>query len=136
MLTIKSVTPIMKYEKLKIQNHFQEMITATVSHEMRTPLNAINGLLQSISLFVSSEQGKKLIKIVENSSKLLLFLVNDLLDYSQIKNGKFKKNEQPTDIRQAVTDLLDILRLAIEEKGLQLIFHCHDNVPQICVVDI
>jgi len=40
----------MKYEKLKLENHFYEMLTATVSHDMRTPLNSILNLLANIKL--------------------------------------------------------------------------------------
>ena len=47
MVMIKSISQIVRYEKLKLENHFYEMLTATVSHEMRTPLNAMIGLLQN-----------------------------------------------------------------------------------------
>ena len=75
------MTPLLKYEKLKLENHFYEMLTATVSHDMRTPLNAMCGLLQNIELFIKDKMGQKLLKIVNSSSKILLFLVNDLLDF-------------------------------------------------------
>lgn len=65
-----------------MQNHFYEMLTATVSHDMRTPLNAMTGLLSNIGPFISDERGLKLLKIVENSSKMLIFLVSDLLDFT------------------------------------------------------
>lgn len=89
---IKSLMPLVKYEKLKLENHFYEMLTATVSHDMRTPLNAMSGLLDSIRMFIQNEKGLRLLQIVDNSSRILLSLVNDLLDFSQIKNGKFKCN--------------------------------------------
>ena len=38
---LKNLTRIIRLEKLQVENHFYEMITATVSHDMRTPLNAI-----------------------------------------------------------------------------------------------
>ena len=44
MMVILQLTSLIKYKKLKTENHFFEMLTATVSHDMRTPLNAINGL--------------------------------------------------------------------------------------------
>jgi len=44
MIMIRSITHFVKYDKLKMQNHFLEMLTATVSHDMRTPLNSILGL--------------------------------------------------------------------------------------------
>lgn len=45
MIMIKSITSIVKYEKVKVKGKFYEAMTATFSHEMRTPLNAIIGLL-------------------------------------------------------------------------------------------
>jgi signal transduction histidine kinase len=53
MIMIKSLTPLIKYEKLKLENHFYEMLTATVSHDMRTPLNAMLGLINSIGTFIT-----------------------------------------------------------------------------------
>jgi signal transduction histidine kinase len=44
MIMVRSITHIIKYEQLKLQNHFLEMLTATISHDMRTPLNAILGI--------------------------------------------------------------------------------------------
>lgn len=65
------------------------MITATVSHDMRTPLNAINGLLESLGYFVRDERGVKILTIIRHSAKSLLFLVNDLLDFFKMKHGLF-----------------------------------------------
>ena len=53
MLMIKNITSIVKYEKLKLENYFYEMLTATVSHDMRTPLNAIVGLLQNLDIYIT-----------------------------------------------------------------------------------
>ena len=117
MILFKNLTPVVKYEKLKIENHYYEMLTATVSHDMRTPLNAIIGLLGNLDCFVI-EQGKRFLPIIKNSSQFLLFLVNDLLDFFQIKNGKFKKNEKPTNLRESIRGLLDMFRVGASEKGI------------------
>ena len=71
------------------------MITATVSHEMRTPINAMllevdNAL--NLQKNKNSRMNKKL-TIIKNSAKALLYLVNDLLDVFMIKNGKFNVQE-------------------------------------------
>ena len=44
MLIFNRITSLLKYEKLKVEKYFNELITATVSHDMRTPINAIQGL--------------------------------------------------------------------------------------------
>ena len=52
MYILKNLTSHIRYEKLKIENHFYEMLTATVSHDMRTPLNSMMGLIETLDLFV------------------------------------------------------------------------------------
>lgn len=66
------------------------MVTATVSHDMRTPINAITGLIESLGMFIKEERGRKLLSIIDNSAKSLLFLVNDFLDFFKMKHGKFE----------------------------------------------
>ena len=56
------------------------MLTATVSHEMRTPLNAIITLIHNMERYVENPKGVRLMKVIQNSAKMLLSLVNDMLD--------------------------------------------------------
>ena len=57
------------------------MLTATVSHDLRTPINVMIGLLTNLDPFVLDGMGKKFLGIILNSSKFMLFLVSDLLDF-------------------------------------------------------
>ena len=57
MIMVKSITHFIKYEKLKMHNHFLEMLTATVSHDMRTPLNAILGIGKNLEGHIKTEIG-------------------------------------------------------------------------------
>ena len=52
MFMMKNLTEHVRNGKLKLENHFYEMLTATVSHDMRTPLNAMIGLLSNIDQFI------------------------------------------------------------------------------------
>ena len=102
MIMIKDLTPIVKYEAVKLENHFHEMLAATVSHEMRTPLNIILGVLSALAKHITSEEGMRLHRIVTSSSHMLVYLVNDLLDLFQIKNSKFQKKERPINIKKSI----------------------------------
>ena len=57
------------------------------------------------------------------------------MDFFQIKNGKFAKNELRTNIKEAINSLLDIFEVAIKEKGLQLNYICRPAVPETVITD-
>ena len=54
---------------------------------MRTPLNAILSLLGALNKYIVDPRGHKFSKVIENSARMLLYLVNDMLDVFQINNG-------------------------------------------------
>lgn len=129
MIMARSITHIIKYEQLKLQNHFLEMLTATISHDMRTPLNAILGIGKNLEPHVTHEAGSRYLQIMMNSASLLHFLVNDLLDLFRIRNGKFSKHETKIDIRQHLNELIDIFQLQASEKGLELMLFVDESIP-------
>jgi signal transduction histidine kinase len=87
------------------------MLTATISHDMRTPLNAILGIGKNLEPHVADPAGSRFLRIMMNSASLLHFLVNDLLDLFRIRNGKFSKHEAKVDLRQHLAELVDIFHL-------------------------
>jgi signal transduction histidine kinase len=136
MIMARSITHIIKYEQLKLQNHFLEMLTATISHDMRTPLNAILGIGKNLEPHVTHEAGSRYLQIMMNSASLLHFLVNDLLDLFRIRNGKFSKHETKIDIRQHLNELIDIFQLQASEKGLELMLFVDESIPQSLIIDV
>ena len=63
-MLLNRLTSFVQNEKLKLENHFFEMITATVSHDMRTPINAITGLVSNLQHLVDSADGKRLLTVI------------------------------------------------------------------------
>ena len=55
IVLIRDLTPVILYEQMKFENQCYEMLTAAVSHDMRTPLNAILGLLIAIEFYVTDQ---------------------------------------------------------------------------------
>ena len=111
------------------------MITATVSHDMRTPLNTIIGLIHNIESSILDIRAKKLLDIVKNSSKILLYLVNDLLDFFQLKNDKFKINLTPQDVRKPIMEIVDMFQIVATEKNLTLDYHIDEAIPSQLYID-
>jgi len=136
MIMIKSITHFIKYSKLKLQNHFLEMMTATVSHDMRTPLNAILGIGKNLEMHIRGEAGLRFFKIIMNSAKLMHFLVNDLIDLFRIRNGKFTAVESRVDLKFHLTELIEVFELQAQEKGLGISLEHDPSIPKEVTVDI
>ena len=66
------------------------MVAASVSHEMRQPINAMMAQIESLKIVLCGQtQALQMTNIIKNSGELLLYLVNDMLDVYMINNGKF-----------------------------------------------
>ena len=101
---------------------------ALVSHEIRTPLNALAGfssLARSTSDPVKREQYHD---ILEESSRLLMELVNNILDMSKIEAGGMVLETAPFNLRQLVNSLEEQYRHLAEQKGLAFQLVIHDTV--------
>lgn len=97
------------YQQIELENQLNELLTATVSHEMRTPINSMLILIQSIKRFITDPRGLHLWNTINSSSLILLYLVNDMLDLYQIKNGKFRKNESVQDVAKEIKVIIEMM---------------------------
>jgi len=77
-----------------------------MSHEMRTPLNAIIGILQVFNLLGVPENIKEHCNVMDSSAQTLLHLINDVLDVSDMEYGSFKLSEAAFDFKKMTWDIL------------------------------
>lgn len=63
------------------------------------------------------------------------FLVNDLLDYFQIKKGKFQKNLKYIDVKQSLENLIEMFNVGASEKQINLIYECDEDIPSRLLLD-
>ena len=108
---------------------------ANMSHEIRTPLNGIIGLTQlTLDTPLNDEQTKNL-KMVMNSSDLLLALINDLLDFSKIEAGKLELEAIPFSFDDEMQTLVELNRINAEAKGLVFSYQVNGDVPLLLLGD-
>jgi signal transduction histidine kinase len=112
-----------RYRRIELENQFNELLTATVSHEMRTPLNSMLTLIHSLKRYVQGARGLHIWNTIQSSSMILQYLVNDMLDLYLIKNGKFKKNEQMQDIAKEISSIIEIMQIPCQQKNLKLLLN-------------
>lgn len=102
---------------------------AKVSHELKTPLNAIKGYVQVLKLSIDQPKQKKQLEIIEHSSDLLLKHVNELLDFSMIEDGKVKLAIHKLDIFQTAHEVEELFMIEAANKGIELKVMIDESIP-------
>ena len=103
---------------------------SVMSHEIRTPLNAIIGTISLFKFQEGLDETKKdLLRIMEISSENLLCLINDVLDFSKMEEGKIHFAERDIEIKTFLKNLRLANRVKAEEKGNNLKVMLDDEIP-------
>ncbi|MCE5203153.1 MAG: PAS domain S-box protein [Actinomycetia bacterium] len=110
-------------EELESANRAKDDFLTSMSHELRTPLNSVIGfahlLGEELPGRLNQEQHKQ-IEMIEGSGRLLLGLVNDVLDLAKIESGQVDVRMDDVDVSATVAEILDSLRTTVADKGVVL----------------
>jgi signal transduction histidine kinase/CheY-like chemotaxis protein/HPt (histidine-containing phosphotransfer) domain-containing protein len=112
-------------------NAAKSAFIATVSHEIRNPLNSIIGLVD-LNLQGSSlpRELREDLEVVQSSGNVILGLVNDLLDLSKIEAGRMELEAADFDLQEKVVSVVRAFRPAAEKKGISLDVDIEDGTPR------
>ncbi|MFA6700488.1 MAG: histidine kinase dimerization/phospho-acceptor domain-containing protein, partial [Thiomicrospira sp.] len=117
-------------------NQAKSQFLANMSHEIRTPLNAVIGLTEML-LGDSDLADKHLRRIqqVHASGKLLLGIINDVLDYSKIESGRLETEASEFKLNDMLEQLSVLFSEPTSKKGIELVFHVRPDVPTALIGD-
>lgn len=93
-------------KKAEESDRLKSAFLASMSHEIRTPLNAIVGFSEAITLIDDKEEQKEILKIINRNNKLLLRLINNIIDIAKIESGGIEHNVIQTDASALVDDVI------------------------------
>ncbi len=116
-------------------NRTKSAYFSCISHEFRTPLNSVLGMNEMILRETREENIKGYSENIENSGKLLLQLVNDILDSEKIAAGKMEIIPVDYDIKKVINELVAMVSISAREKGLKLKLDISDSLPAILFGD-
>lgn len=116
-------------EKAEESTKLKEAFLANMSHEIRTPMNAIIGFSDILSKRELGEEERDYVKTIKSAGENLLTIINDILDISKIEAGMMTFEEHTFSVKEIFKSLQVMLMGKANEKGLELIFSCDEDVP-------
>ena len=108
----------------------KEQFIASISHEMRTPMNAIYGMSNLLAQTDLNEEQRSYIGSVKQSSEILLGVINDILEVSTLQNGKMAFESKDFDIQELMTNLVNVMQYKKDEKSIEFQLHIAPSVPR------
>lgn len=115
----------------KAENHF----FSSMSHEIRTPINTIIGLNEIILRGDIPEDVAENARNIQGASKLLLTLINDILDLSKIKSGKMEIVNGSYETGKLFSEIVNMIWIKAKEKGLEFKLHVDPSIPSMLCGD-
>jgi PAS domain S-box-containing protein len=116
-------------------NEAKGRFLANISHELRTPMNAILGMIDVAMPKAAHPIVKDCLQTVKGSADLLLTLLNDLLDSSKIDAGKLELESAPFSLRRMLDQVTRVLAVRAAEKGLRFSCRVPEETPDALVGD-
>lgn len=115
----------------KAENHF----FSSMSHEIRTPINTIIGLNEIILRGDISEDVAENARNIQGASKMLLTLINDILDLSKIQSGKMEIVNVSYETGILFSEIVNMIWIKAKEKGLEFRLHVDPSIPSMLCGD-
>ncbi len=124
-----------KLDEVNQSIRLKSELLASVSHEVRTPLNGITGMSTLLLDTPLSEEQLDYAATIKKSAESVLTIVNDVLDLSGIEEGKITLQPVQFDLRSLIEDCVEVLSNKAEEKDVELIFSYQTDLPRYFIGD-
>ena len=116
-------------------NRTKSEFLSNMSHEIRTPMNAILGFSELLDSQIDDPRQRKYLESIKSSGKILLDLINDILDLSKIEAGKIELKQRPVNPESIFNDTGRVFSVKMKEKGLKFLIDVDKKLPKVLQLD-
>ncbi len=116
-------------------NRAKTDFVTTMSHEMRTPMNAILGMADLLSESSLLDEQRGYVEIFQKAGANLLALINDILDLAKVESGRFELESIDFDLRVLLEKMIEMMASRAQDRGLRLTLEILHDVPSALVGD-
>ncbi len=113
----------------------KDSFLATMSHEIRTPLGGLLGMLELLSLTSLNDEQTETLEAARNSGGSLLRILNDVLDWSKIEDGKLELAPQPTSLGRLMADVANTYAHVASGNSVTIAYHVDERLSPAFMVD-
>jgi signal transduction histidine kinase/CheY-like chemotaxis protein len=111
-------------------NQAKSVFLANMSHEIRTPMNAIIGMTTIAKSSPNIERKEYCLEKIEDASRHLLGVINDILDMSKIEANKFELSCTDFNFEKMLQKVVTVITFRVDEKALDFTVHIDSNIPR------
>jgi CheY-like chemotaxis protein/HPt (histidine-containing phosphotransfer) domain-containing protein len=108
---------------------------ANISHEIRTPIQTIIGMMELIDETKLDEEQTEYVRQVKFSTDVMLTLINDVLDFSKVEAGQLKIEHIEHDLSNVIERTVDLVSMEAHKKGLEICIDISPNLPVMVITD-
>ncbi len=117
-------------KRARESGEMKTLFLANMTHEIRTPINAIVGFSEVLSSLTGAEEKKEVIQIIKNNCDMLLRLINDILTASSLETGHMVVRPVSVDFSKTFNELFKSLQPRVQELGVEFIKdNPYDTLP-------
>ncbi len=116
-------------EGAEAANKAKSEFLATMSHEVRTPMNGVIGFTKLLTNTNLDKQQREYVNIIDSSARSLLTVIDDILDFSKMESGKLNLKYQDFALETLVNDIRALFTPEAQKKGLMLTASIAQDVP-------
>lgn len=136
MVVINDISERARLRESKISEMLKTIMLCSISHELRSPVNQITGVLTLLLPTLKTKEQRQYLRIANSSTELLKLKVDDMLDFYEIETNNFKSEKKLFDPRKVFSYIKAVFSPMVDHENIKIYFFVHDKTPDIIYHDM